>query len=495
MLRTIYFGIAAILISLLLPASALAKPSPPETQLSMGGFQGTVLAGGNVIGSGMSVSAWIEEEKVAETQTEDDSTYILFITGDYNGKTVSFKVGSHNASQTATWENEKVKTLDLSINIWPYECIFFGEATVDGQHVPDGTEISAWIDYAKVHSTTTVGSLYHLVVPGNYTGKSVCFKVDTDYAGQIASWERGAEIETNLTISLGPLVCGFYGPVTLDGASVPDGTRVSAWIDSQQLTSTITTDGKFGLNIPGNYTGKIVSFKVNDQPVKEIAMWSRGQNVQATLAAITTGTPRVILALSSTEIRAGDEFTISIGIDPNGHGITGGEINLYSVGTKVMSILLEQLEIGNLLGPDPAEGLKEITDTGNGEILRYAIARKGEPVVPTAPGTLATIGLRIKGGAPAGKYAIPNAVSLTDEYFESVQLEPSTISITVLAGVTGDINGDESVGLVDLAILASVYGAAVGETAFRADADLNSNNEIDIGDLAILGSSWGQQRI
>jgi hypothetical protein len=282
--------------------------------------------------------------------------------------------------------------------------------------------------------------------------------------------------------------------VTLDGTSVPDGTKVSARVDSQQVASTITADGKFGLNIPGNYTGKIISFTVNGQPVKAIALWSRGQNIQVTLVSITTGTPKVTLALSATEIRAGDEFTISIGIDPNGHGITGGEINLYSVGTGVMSILLEQLQVGDLLGPDPAEGLKEITNTSNGQMLRYAIARKGEPIIPTTPGTLATIGLRIKGGAPAGKYAIPNAVSLTDENFENLQFEPSTISITVIANLTGDINNDDSIGLADLAILASVYGTAVGDAIFRADADLNSNNEIDVGDLAILGSSWGQQR-
>ena len=162
--RTIFL-VAIIMVLLLLPAGALAKPSPPANQVPMGGFQGTVLAGGSVVGSAISVSAWIDEEKVAETLTQDDSTYVLFITGSYSGKTVSFKVGTHDARQTSIWENEKVKTLDLSINTWPYECVFFGEVTVDGQHVPDGTEISAWIDSSKVHSTTTMNSLYQLVVP------------------------------------------------------------------------------------------------------------------------------------------------------------------------------------------------------------------------------------------------------------------------------------------------------------------------------------------
>ena len=36
-----------------------------------------------------------------------------------------------------------------------------------------------------------------------------------------------------------PDVCGFYGTVTLDRASVPDGTVVKAWIDQEEVKSAI----------------------------------------------------------------------------------------------------------------------------------------------------------------------------------------------------------------------------------------------------------------
>ena len=77
--------IAAVLVVLMFPTTASAQPMT-------GGFQGTVIAGGNSLPDGTVISAWIDGNMVAETETEN-SEYSLFIHGDYTGKTVSFKVG------------------------------------------------------------------------------------------------------------------------------------------------------------------------------------------------------------------------------------------------------------------------------------------------------------------------------------------------------------------------------------------------------------------
>jgi len=478
---------------LILALVILLFPKMSSAQPMMCGFQGTVTAGGDSLPDGTVVTAWIDGVKTAEVSTSD-SEYSLFISGDYTGKTVNFKVGKYEARQTGTWTRGETLTLDLSINSWPYQCDFYGLATIDGQHVPDGTEVSAWIDSAKVQSTTTIDSMYSLTLPGNYTGKAVSFKVNNHYTTQIVSWKRGEEIEANLTVSLGPLVCGFYGPVTLDGNNVADGTVISAWIDSAKMAQTTTIDSKYGLNIPGDYTGKTVNFKVNGQTVKESAVWVRGGNVQASLTAITTGPVGVTINLSSQEVEPGDEFTLSVKVDPNGHGISGGEIDLLSLDSGVMEILADQVKAGALMGTDPIEGIKEVTSTGNEDTLKYALARAGESPVPTSTGTFAAVGIRIKGGAQPGKYAIPNAITLTDEDFTNLDFDPPTVSITVLGNsLLGDLNGDDSVGLADLAILASAYGTSASDSDFLAKADLNSDGEIDIGDLAILAGNWGQQ--
>ncbi|MBM3133624.1 MAG: hypothetical protein FJZ95_11430, partial [Chloroflexi bacterium] len=377
---------------------------------------------------------------------------------------------------------------------WPYQCEFYGEVTLDGQHVPDGTEISAWVDQARVQATTTVDSIYTLTVPGNYTGKAVAFKVGNYYAEQIVTWQRGEAIKTNLTVSLGPLVCGFYGPVTLDGAAPADGASITAWIDSRRVAQATISDGKYGLNIPGDYTGRTVIFLVGGQQAREKAIWVRGGNIQTSLTARTMGPIDVAIDVSPGEFKPGDSFTLTVNVNPNGHGISGGEIDLLMLDSSVMEILADEVAAGTLLGTDPVEGMNERTATDTSESLAFAIARKGETPLPTETGSLVTIGLRIKGSAKPGKYAIPNAVILTDENFDQLDFDPPIVSITVVPNLPGDLNGDNTVGLADLAMLASVYGTANGEDTFLAEADLNSNDEIDIGDLAILGGNWGQKR-
>ncbi len=478
---------AALLVALLLfPQSASAQPA-------ICGFQGTVTAGGEGLPDGTQVTAWIDGTQVAQAKTSN-STYSLFITGSYSGKTVTFKVGKYTADQTGTWTAGATQTVNLSIESWPYQCEFYGEVTVDGQPVPDGTEVSAWVDEAKVQATTTVDSMYTLTVPGNYTGKAVTFKVGSYYADQIVLWQRGEAVKTNLRVSLGPLVCGFYGPVTLDGQTPEDDTVVTAWVGSKRVGQCTVTDGKFGLNIPGDYTGKIVTFKVDGRDAKEKVMWVRGGNVQTTLTARTVGPVGVTVQLSASELKPGDSFTLSVIVDPNGHGISGGEVNLLMLDASVMEILEDEASAGGLLGTEPAEGIKEKTSGDGYQSLTFALGRKGETPLPTASGTLASIGLRIVGGAKPGKYAIPNAITLTDENFEKLEFDPPIVSVTVVPVLPGDLNGDDTVGLADLAILASAYGLTSEETGYLAEADLNSNGEIDIGDLAILGSNWGKRR-
>ncbi len=501
--KSVYVVIVIAIVMSLCPNSVsaqettTARPAAPATQLGLGGFQGTVSAGGNSISDDISISAWIEGKEVAQVQAVNSAYTMLISTGSpayYKEKTVTFKIDRFQASQTGTWEDGKVKTLDLTINAWPYQCDYYGQVSVDGQHVPDGTEISAWIDSAKVHSTTTLDSLYHLIVPGNYIGKAVTFKVDRNYATQISTWTRSAERELNLSVSRGPLVCGFYGPVTLDKVKAPAGSIVTAWIDGMLTKTTASGTDNFALNIPGNYTGKTVTFQVNGQPANESAVWVRGGNVQTTLNAITTSTPKITFGLSSNEVRPGDTFTLSIGIDPNGHGISGSEITLFSVGTEVMELLIDEVSTGSLLGTDTVEGVKEIATTSQGQTLKFAFGRKGETAVPTASGTLATIGIRIKGGVTPDKYALPNSIIVTDENFNNLNIEPSVVSITVIPKVPGDIDNDDFVGITDLAILASTYGTSRDDDGFRSDADLNSSDEIGIEDLAIVGGNWGRQR-
>lgn len=55
-----------------------------------------------------------------------------------------------------------------------------------------------------------------------------------------------------------------------------------------------------------------------------------------------------------------------------------------------------------------------------------------------------------------------------------------------------DVNGDGTVDILDLAIVASLYGMSKGNPRYDAEADLDQNDEINISDLAIVARNFGQ---
>ncbi|MDY6912545.1 MAG: hypothetical protein SVM79_09330 [Chloroflexota bacterium] len=180
------------LLTLVMAVAMLLFPGQVLAAEPIGGFWGTVAAGGDSVPDGSVVTAWIDGVKVAETQTVN-STYDFFIKGDYTEKTVVFKVGKHTAEQTAIWEQGTTQLIDLSVNAWSMQCEFYGTVNINGTHVPDGTEVSAWIDMARVQSTFTIDSMYHLIVPGNYEGQSVYFKIGS-YLPILSLTGKGAKI-------------------------------------------------------------------------------------------------------------------------------------------------------------------------------------------------------------------------------------------------------------------------------------------------------------
>ena len=96
-----------------------------------------------------------------------------------------------------------------------------------------------------------------------------------------------------------PDVCIFYGTVTLDGRSVEDGTKITAWIDGEKVISTETytnTDGQrpvpssYVLTINGtgnNYNKKTFAFTIGDnfQPAAEVAVFKKGANISLDLTS------------------------------------------------------------------------------------------------------------------------------------------------------------------------------------------------------------------
>ena len=93
----------------------------------------------------------------------------------------------------------------------------------------------------------------------------------------------------------------FYGTVKKDGANVPDGTVISAWIGGEQYVSTNTftsgADSVYTLNVPGDdpetsakeggVNGEIISFYVGSQMAAQTAIYSSGSVTQLNVTVIT----------------------------------------------------------------------------------------------------------------------------------------------------------------------------------------------------------------
>jgi hypothetical protein len=66
-----------------------------------------------------------------------------------------------------------------------------------------------------------------------------------------------------------------------------------------------------------------------------------------------------------------------------------------------------------------------------------------------------------------------------------------TVIGTLTGGIPGDVNGDGSVDLLDLALLLSSFGQCSGDAGYVEDADFDGTGCIELGDLTVLLSNYG----
>ena len=123
-----------------------------------------------------------------------------------------------------------------------------------------------------------------------------------------------------------PFPSSFFGTVKLDGANVPAGTQVSAFINGVQYASSPYNlyDGNtvYSLNVPGDdpstpdvieggATGDSVFFYIGSTKADQTAPWGPGTNVNLNL----TATPGYNLSVNKTGTGSGTISSLPAGID------------------------------------------------------------------------------------------------------------------------------------------------------------------------------------
>ncbi|NQT73487.1 MAG: hypothetical protein HQ553_12095 [Chloroflexi bacterium] len=173
----------------------------PEAELQMCGFNGYVAIDDASVPDGTVISAWIDGELVGSAATTG-SAYEMTVSGEYTGKVVTFNIGSYKATQTSIWESGADIVVGLSVRLGPPVCGFYGTVTHPGGNVPDDTSVSALVDGTVVGSTTVTGSWYNLLLTGEYSGKTIHFKVGADQVMETSIWERGGNNNVDLTVTV-----------------------------------------------------------------------------------------------------------------------------------------------------------------------------------------------------------------------------------------------------------------------------------------------------
>lgn len=121
--------------------------------------------------------------------------------------------------------------------VWaqPKVCKFYGEVTLDGEPVPDGTIVRAWVEGEVINEIKTIGSDYNINVPPgksekSFAGKTVKFTIkEEDIPAGSAKWEAGGVKKfdlaaitittfsvTNLSISKGTIKPGESTTISVD---------------------------------------------------------------------------------------------------------------------------------------------------------------------------------------------------------------------------------------------------------------------------------------
>ncbi|MFC2027695.1 hypothetical protein ACFLU3_03300 [Chloroflexota bacterium] len=171
----------------------------PEAEPQICGFNGYVAIDNASVSDGTVISAWIDGELVGSAATTG-SVYEMTVSGEHAGKVVTFKIGSYKATQTSIWESGANIVVGLSVRLGPPVCDFYGTVTYPRGSVPDDTSVSALVEGVVVGSTTVTGSKYRLQLMGEYSGKTVHFKVGDDQVLETSIWERGRANNVNLTV-------------------------------------------------------------------------------------------------------------------------------------------------------------------------------------------------------------------------------------------------------------------------------------------------------
>ena len=315
----------------------------------------------------------------------------------------------------------------------------------------------------------------------------------------------------------------FYGDVTFDRGTTPDGLLVEAKVGGIVVGTNQTKDGKYGynpslffaVNADGDWTGEIANFFVYDIDTGETFALTKGgyKNFNLTVpgsigildnavGTVVTDEAVVVIPDTPTVVNIGSDLSVSL--SPSG-----------TSGTNAVIDKIEKLESGNvaILAGNDLLNAYEIKVTGKDLSITVTMKYDDSAVDEN------TIKPYIFDGSNWVEITLPapvidkvaNTLTFT---ISSAQTPYAIFGETVQAAVTpvvtpgggspgggssyttaedttstslvGDINGNSTVDKYDFALMMSTWG----QTEVGLAADLNSDGKVDKYDFSLLMVNW-----
>ena len=154
----------------------------------------------------------------------------------------------------------------------------------------------------------------------------------------------------------------------------------------------------------------------------------------ATVGAAAPAPAVTISPASTTGLAPGDSFSVSISVNPDGAGVSSGDIRL-SFDASVLEVT--SLTKGDILGTNALDGGSSYDNTAGTVTTIYT--RVGATTPPTAAGTWATVDFSVKTGAVDGatNIAITSADLADEVFFDLIGI--TTTDGTATVGAAGAV--------------------------------------------------------
>ena len=181
---------------------------------------------------------------------------------------------------------------------------------------------------------------------------------------------------------------------------------------------------------------------------------------------------------STTGLSLGDTFSINIHVDPDGNGVSGGQIDL-SFDTSVLEVT--DLTAGNILGaPIIDPGSKYDNTAGTVEAI---YARIGATTPPTEAGTWATVTFQVKTGAADSTTTIAiTSAGLADESFADMPGIITTDGTATVGAAVPTITSTEAV----IALQIAAGGSDSCDDTMLAAADVSGDGKVTSLDALMI---------